>query len=216
MATSGFDIDDLHTFAKRPLAFRCRPAGRKGATERFVVHVVHTLHAPATPVEMSKLKRHLGECSPAFAAFYAKHNGFVLYRDTLSDAAGVEALPIAAWAKATQRVHDLARDVIDDEEDDTTGLLSCVAFATAPGSGNFFVVQTEGPGAGAIFYTNHGTCSKAEFAGDFGGFLRRITREPVTLLAKDLGCFARYSDGESSIQWIPDEIVTIGGRVGKP
>jgi len=30
-------------------------------------------------------------------------------------------------------------------------------------------------------------------------------REPVKLLAEEVGCYTRYSDGKTDAQWIPEE-----------
>ena len=192
------------------MAFRCRPAGRKTSTERFVASVRHSLNSPATETDLAILKKSLGDASPPLERFYAKHNGFVLYRDTLSDAAGVEALPIRAWAKATERVQDQLRETLDDEDDDSHGMLSRVAFGMSSRSGNFFIVETKGADAGSIFYTDHETASMEVFAKNFVEFIQRITSDPVTLLAKTRGCFARYADGETSRQWIPEAVVASG------
>lgn len=215
MSTSDIAIDQLHAFVRRPLAFRCKPAIRRGASERFVAHVGHSLNSPPTPDEKGQLKRHLGIQAEALQAFYQKHNGFLLYRDTLSDTAGIHAFSIKAWANATERLHANIRESLDDEEDDPKGLLSTVVFGTAPRSGNYFVVQTAGPSIGGIFYTDHETLSMTLFASDFDEFLRRIITDPVTLIARDLGCFARYSDGSSSTQWIPEEAIAVESRIGE-
>jgi hypothetical protein len=200
-------IEQLREFATRPLAFQCKPAGRKGATERFTTHVVHFLNSPCLPDESSHLPATLGEVGEQFQAFYSKHNGLVLYRDTLSSAAGVEVLPLAAVPKATERV----RSRMDDEESDQSASL---AFATAPRSGNYFMIRSEGPNIGKIFYSDHETNAEAPFAENFADFLLRIMREPVKLLAQDLGCFARYSDGFTRTQWIPAGIASVDGTPG--
>jgi hypothetical protein len=203
----------LRQFAAIPLAFRCRPAGRKDATERFLARVGHYLHSPASPVELSQLKEQLGACSTDLANCYVRHNGFVLYRDTLSDTAGVEVLPVRGWAKATERWQQQVQDRMDDEQDEQLApLLSCMVFGLVPRSGNFFTIQTSGPESGHIFCTDHETMALEQFAPDFGKFVVRIISNPVRLLAKELGCFARYSDGVSSTQWIPEEAIVGGGE----
>ena len=39
---------------------------------------------------------------------------------------------------------------------------------------------------------------------DFEEFITRVTSNPAHLLSEELGCYARYSDGKTSIQWIPE------------
>lgn len=208
-------IETLRAFVRRPLAFRCKPPGQKAASDRFIAHVGHYLHSPATAAEVTQLKKQLDSCSPSLEASYHKHNGFVLYRDTLSNAAGVEALPVGAWANATERLHEDVQDRNDYADDDPSGLLSCIVFARAPRSGNLFAIRKTGPKRGAIFYTGHETlAADAPFASDFDEFVSRIISDPVKLLAKDLGCFARYSDGQTPTQWIPEEVITSVGERG--
>jgi hypothetical protein len=206
-------INHLQAFAKRSLLFRCEPAGRKNAPERFVASIVHFLRSPPRPLEVSQLKAHLAESAASLQTFYVKHNGFVLYHDTLSSAAGIEALPVAAWSKETERLRTQIRERHGDDEN-PKGLLSCIVFATAPRSGNYFVIQTVGPDAGKIFYTDHETCSARTFATDFDDFVRRITADPIPLLAKELGCFARYADGSTLTQWIPEAVIESEQTVG--
>jgi hypothetical protein len=206
---SGTPLALLHRFALQPMAFRCRPPGRNPSTERFVAHVNHKLNPGAGPVELLEIGSLLGKHSKPLQAFHANHDGFVLYRDTLSITAGVEVFSAKLWRGATEELHEYVRDLhdLDEEDSESSDLLSCVAFGTASRSGNYFVVQTRGRDAGKIFYTDHETANMEAFAPDFEGFIRRVTSNPVTLLAKDLGCFARYADGITGTQWIPEEVV---------
>ncbi|HEX5245346.1 MAG TPA: hypothetical protein VFW23_18945 [Tepidisphaeraceae bacterium] len=196
----------IREFVVRPLAFRCRPAGRKNAPERFTAQVYHYLNSPSGP-EMAELKKTTGKCSAQIEAFYERHNGFVLYRDSLSSAAGMEALPIRTWAKATERLHESVQDRAEDEEE-SSELILCVVFATVPRSGNYFAIQTSGQNSGAVYYTDHEAllALRKPFAPDFDGFISRLISEPIDLLTKVLGCFTRYSDGTTTTQWIPAEV----------
>ena len=58
---------------------------------------------------------------------------------------------------------------------------------------------------GKIFYADHDGWYESPFAEDFNGFLLHVTQEPARLLAKEVGCFTRYSDGKTDTQWIPEE-----------
>ena len=94
---------------------------------------------------------------------------------------------------------------LDEPENDPDHIVTGISIATVPHSGNYFVMPLEGPSAGKIFYADHDGWYESAFADDFGGFLARVTREPVKLLAEDVGCYTRYSDGKSDAQWIPEE-----------
>src|SRR5262245_4582060 len=91
----------IEKFAKAPApGFRCFAAG-KDKGPRFVARVCHILHAPASVDAVAKARQRLGSHAKQVVAFYRSHDGFVLYRDTLSDAAGIELLPIEQWQSAT-------------------------------------------------------------------------------------------------------------------
>ncbi|MCX6923665.1 MAG: hypothetical protein NT154_10730 [Verrucomicrobia bacterium] len=138
-------------------------------------------------------------------AFYEHHDGFVLYQHVLSDAAGIELLPVDQWGEATEDMrryfHDLAEKPAIDQDHIVTG----VAVATVRHSGNYFVLPIQGPAGGKVFYANHDGWYDSAFADDFDGFLAHATREPVSLLNDELGCYTRYSDGKTDAQWIPEE-----------
>jgi hypothetical protein len=38
-------------------------------------------------------------------------------------------------------------------------------------------------------------------------FSFRVTADPASLMSEELGCYTRYSDGKTDIQWIPKELV---------
>jgi len=134
--------------------------------------------------------------------FCRQHDGFVLYRDSLSDTAGIEMLPIRRWPEATTEMRTWLEMPCDGDDPDRLG--TGVAFATAPHSANYFVTPVEGPATGRVFYAQHDDWYEAPFARDFQAFLNRVVRDPVKLLGDDLGSYARYSDGFSTTQWIPE------------
>jgi hypothetical protein len=96
----------------------------------------------------------------------------------------------------------------DEPENDHDRIVSGISNATVPNSGNCFVMPVEGASAGKIFYANHDGWYETAFADDFNDFLTRVTREPVKLVAEDVGCYTRYSDGKTDAQWIPEEYFT--------
>jgi len=166
-----------------------------------VAKICHDLNEPASSHDLGLLRSLLGPHARVFEEVYAAHDGFVLYQDLLSEAAGVEALPIAEWDQAG---HDLREWLADlAAENDPDHIRTGVAFATAPQSGNYFVVPVEGPSAGEIFYVNHDGWYEGPFADDYAEFIARVTTDPAHLLSTELGCYARYSDGKTAIQWIP-------------
>jgi hypothetical protein len=203
----------IEQFAQVPApGFRCHAAPYPTGP-RFLAKVQHILHLPASPEAIAQILQLLGARATQVAAFYQRHNGFVLYRDTLSEAAGVELLPVEHWQTATEEMRYCFENLADEPENDPDHILSGMASATVPHSGNYFVMPVEGPTAGKIFYANHDGWYESAFADDFDKFLARVTQEPVHLLAEELGCYTRYSDGKTNKQWIPEEYFTDVRRV---
>jgi hypothetical protein len=196
---------DLTQFTKSPApGFKCYAAGKQSGP-RFLASVRHILNAPASAESIAKIRQMLGSHADQVAAFYQQHDGFVLYRDTKSDAAGIELLSVEQWEEATDDMRDWFDHLADKPENDPDHIVTGISIATVPHSGNYFVMPVEGPSAGKIFYADHDGWYESAFADDFGGFLARVTREPVKLLAEDVGCYTRYSDGTTDSQWIPEE-----------
>lgn len=184
-------------------SFDCSNGGQSDKTKlTFAARLCHVLNAPASARDLALLRAMLGAHAAPFEAIYAAHDGFVLYKDSLSDAAGIEALPIARWSEAGDDMRQWFEHL--DDETDPDHIRTGVAFATAPQSGNYFIVPVEGPNAGKVFYADHDGWYESHFAKDLGDFITRVTSNPVQLLTEELGGYARYSDGKTSIQWIPE------------
>jgi hypothetical protein len=184
-------------------SFVCTNGGRSDKTKRtLVARLSHVLNAPASASDLASLQSMLGAHAVKVEDIYRAHNGFVLYKDSLSDAAGIEALPISQWQEAGDDMRQWFEHL--DDESDPDHIRTGVALATAPQSGNYFVIPVEGPNAGKVFYADHDGWYESHFAKDFEEFITRVTSKPAHLLSEELGCYARYSDGKSSIQWIPE------------
>lgn len=184
--------------------FRCFAAGKESGT-RFLATVRHILNPSASSESLAQIQQMLGDHADQITTFYKRHDGCVLYRDTKSEAAGIELLPVGQWEAATADMRDWFDHLLDEPENDPDHIVTGISIATVPHSGNYFVMPVEGPSAGKIFYADHDGWYESAFADDFNGFLERVSREPVKLLAEDVGCYTRYWDGETSAQWIPEE-----------
>lgn len=195
----------IEDFTKSPVpGFRCFAAGKESGP-RFLARVRHILHQPASPESITQVRRMLANHSDQVAAFYQRHDGFILYRDSLSDAAGIELLSVDQWDEATQDMRDWFDHLADEPQNDPDRIVTGVAIATVPHSGNYFVMPVEGPSGGKVFYVDHDGWYESAFADDFNGFLSHVVREPVKLLVEEVGCYTRYSDGKTDAQWIPEE-----------
>jgi hypothetical protein len=197
-------LQQLVTFAGQTNpSFVCTNGGRSEKTKRtFVARLSHVLNAPASANDLALLRSMLGAHAAQVKDFYRTHDGFVLYKDSLSRAAGIEALPISQWQDAGEEMRQWFEHL--DDESDPDHIRTGVAFATAPQSGNYFVMPVEGPNAGKVFYADHDGWYESHFATDFNEFITRVMSNPAHLLSEELGCYARYSDGKTPIQWIPE------------
>ncbi len=123
--------------------FRCFAAPRT-VGPRFLAKVRHILHPPASSQAVVQIRQLLGGSAEQVAEFYQRHDGFLLYRDTLSEAAGIELLPAGEWLAATEEMRSVFEHLAGDPEEDAHQLLTGIALATVPQSGNYFVMPVEG------------------------------------------------------------------------
>lgn len=197
----------LEEFAVKPCAFRCTRAGKvhPPADDVFIARVVHRLNRRATATELWELRALLGEYAAEAELIYAAHNGFVLYKDCLSDAAGIEALPVRRWAEAAKDLNESLSSFVAGHDPDH--ILGGVPFAQVPHSGNYFVIPIEGSSAGKVFYADHDGWYESAFAVGFDDFVHRVTTNPAAPMSNELGCYTRYSDGATNAQWIPRAMV---------
>lgn len=184
--------------------FRCAAAGRESRGS-LVARIRHILHPPASSRSFQVIRERLGANGRSVADFYRQHNGFILYRDALSDAAGFELLPAEQWDEATEDMREWFAHLADEPENDPDHIVTGIAIATVPHSGNYFVIPIEGPTAGKVFYADHDGWYESAFAESFDDMLTRLTEDPVNLLNEVFGCYTRYSDGKTAAQWIPEE-----------
>jgi hypothetical protein len=68
------------------------------------------------------------------------------------------------------------------------------------------VIDTSGDKAGQVFFCDHDDFKTEPVAASFEDFLEIIVSDPPGFLYQ-CGCFTRYSDGNSEIQWIPKEYI---------
>lgn len=184
-------------------AFVCHPAGRGRESERFTARLSHELRAPASAGDLAHLRQLIPVGAEQLAAFYALHDGCVLYRDTLSPAAGVELFRISDMEEQTSSLRRWL-DGLEDEYD-TNHLKTAIAIGESPHSGNYFAMPAKGPQIGKVFFFDHDDWREEPFAESFDEFLALVSSSPAALLSKTLGCTARYCDGSSNTQWIPTE-----------
>lgn len=195
MSTSRF-LAHLHEQESR---FVCYPAD-PDSPERIEVPIRHAVGSPAESSHLAKLRGLLGEHSVEVEELYANHDGFELYVQS-PDHIGLILLPIGEWEPATRRfqeeLEEWGRSLDDAFDFEREGIL----FGEPAFSGNHFFLYN-----GAVFYSDHDG-GDDPLAPSFNGFLNRLIDDPAKFLY-DLGCYARYSDGRTDTQWIPERYVS--------
>lgn len=186
-------------------AFVCYPAGRFRRTERFTARITHEVRPPALPADLALLRQLIPAGADELLAFYARHDGFVLYRDTLSETAGVELFRVRDMERQTGCLRTWLERL--DDGSDINRLKTAIAIGESPHSGNYFAMTVKGRQTGKVFFVDHDDWREEPIANSFDEFLTLVSTSPVTLLSKTLNCIARYSDGHTDSQWIPMEFI---------
>jgi len=200
-------IERFLQFATQPNPrFRCFPAGsRTDPDRRWIATLSHELFPPAEESDLGALATAYGTAfPPEFAQFFSFHDGFTLYRDTLSQAAGFHVAPIRTWPHLGARAQRWFDSLEADEREEALPhwIDDAVVFGEAPHSGNYFLVVLDGNERGRIFHFDHDGFEFDEYASGFDAFLERICTDPA-IAVNQVGS-PRYSDGETDLQWIPE------------
>jgi len=122
----------------------------------------------------------------------------------------VEIYSIEWWDRFTNDMKQWYEDAIEfgDEElkDRLDWLDNCIAFAEPSDSANYFVIALQGKHAGKIIYIDHDGAEVVVYADTFNGFLEKYLTDPIKEM-DFFGCYVRYDDGETDIQWIPTKYI---------
>jgi hypothetical protein len=189
-------------------AFRCYACGDHAESLNLTARLSNNLNRPASKKALATIESLLGAAGEPFKELYRRHNGMVLYRDSRSHAAGVRFFPVEEWAARSEEMRDgmLAMGWDEEEVRMPAWLKKGIVFGEIPQSANYFVV-TVGRGAGKIHYADHDDFRNTPIAKKLEAFLDKILADPAGFLYK-CGCYTRYSDGKTGIQWIPKEYVS--------
>jgi hypothetical protein len=204
---------EAHLKHKNP-AFRCYACGDRSEKLDLVARVNNRLGSPADKAALSAVEELLGSKVTAVKLFYAKHDGVLMYEDTLMKrwsggeyrATGIAFFPVGQWKKKSSEMRKSLSDMGWSEEDFTDWLRMGIAFCEIPQSANYFVIQPTGKHAGKIYYADHDDFNPDPIAESYEAFLDSILANPADFLYRH-GCYTRYSDGKTDIQWIPKEYV---------
>ena len=201
----------LEAFCRQPdQRFECEGAGDH-ESERYVACIEHRLQDMANAQQLTVIRQKLGDLAEQFVDFYQRHNGALLYCDTLSDTAGVWIAPVDEWDGLHKDWQGWLECLFEEDYEDIglteSEIKQAVVFGEVPHSGNYFLFLTSGDDRGKVYYFCHDGLEFEPYADDLNQFVQRIFSDPVQVL-DHLGCYARYSDGKPDIQWIPLRFLT--------
>lgn len=187
-------------------AFRCYYAGDRSQNLGFTAHVRHLLGEPATAAALAQLDSQLGVAGASLRGLFSLHDRMTLFRDTKSDAAGLELFAIADWPSKTVEMRELLEAMGVDLADMPEWFNTGVVIGQVPESANYFVVGTAGDSAGRLYYVDHDGFVEDPIADDAEALMDSLVVDPAQFMY-DRGCYTRYSDGETNKQWIPKQYV---------
>jgi hypothetical protein len=173
----------------------------------LLANVSNELNATADANALAEIELRLGVFAKSFQRLYGLHNGMTLYIDSKSSAADLCIFPIEDWENQTKGMADQLLDMGWEEERFPPWLPGAIAFGEIRESAYFFVVGTKESYAGQIFYLDHDDYVEEPLAQNLDVFLDMINADPAKFMYQR-GCYTRYFDGKTDIQWIPKEYLS--------
>jgi hypothetical protein len=208
-------LADFETHLKHAApGFRCYACGDPTENPTLLARVRNQVNPPADNLALSTIEKLLGSAGTAIKQFFVEHDGVLMYEDLLPTrwmggefhAAGVAFFPVGEWRAKSEEMRESLLAMGWSEDDMPDWLRQGIAFGEIPHSANFFVVHPTGESAGSVFYADHDDFQPRPIAGSIEELLDSILADPADFLNR-LGCYTRYSDGKTDIQWIPKEYV---------
>lgn len=181
-----------HLALKNP-RFRCRAASRKLF---LVVDLESMAGDPATSDDLEVLREVAGDEYAFLEPLYQTYNGLALHCH--GETMGLAVAPIDQLAILVEEAKD---DIFGDEEDLFPFQREGIPFATIAHSGNYFSAYR-----GNVYYSDHDGGDDAVWGKSLEDFFHRALDNPTKFL-DDAGCYTRYYDGKTDLQYIPEEFL---------
>lgn len=180
-------IIETHLNLSNP-RFICEANGKE-----MVVSLVNKVGEPATSEQMDQLAQITKQEFDELKSIYASYNGASFHE------AGVTAGLVIAAIDQLQQFNDEWQSWLEmmEPEEVFDFQKHGVAFATIEASGNFFVMYQ-----GQVFYSDHDDPDEKPIAKSLEAFLDQALNQPAQFL-NSMGCYTRYFDGDSDLQYIP-------------
>jgi hypothetical protein len=186
--------------------FGCFSPDDRQETIRFYAPVRNLLHEHAYNDTLRQFAKWIEDPGDHFREFYSVIDGALLYVDSRRETQGLHICSLSEWKFHTNQMKKRYVRDIDEFDGDIRFLTDSHVFACVPHSGNYFTVISSGPNSGKIYYVDHDDWNNEPFARSFNDFIIRIVDDPARFLM-EIGCYARYSDGQTDTQWIPKRYV---------
>jgi hypothetical protein len=196
---------DAHLRDPAP-GFRCYACGDRSEKATLLARVKNVVGKPGLAKAVAAATKTCGAASPVLKRFVELHDGVLLYHDDKSDAAGVEFFKATEWEARTEEMRESMTAMGFEEDDMPNWFHRGIVIGEIPHSANYFVIQPSGDEAGQLFYCDHDDFKTEPMAESFEDLLSMIVKDPPGFLYQ-CGCFTRYSDGKTDIQWIPKKYV---------
>lgn len=192
----------LRHLAEPSPRFACFAAGTGNDDGRRIeIALTHVLNGPASSHALKRLRELVGAGHAELEQLYGVHDGLELYTQG-GEGGGLLLLPISEWMPATTGFRDDFASSGRTDEDLYDFEKHGIVIGEPPYSGNVLILYQ-----GRVHYADHDGGDDTPLADSLGELLDRVRREPAVFLY-DLGCYARYSDGHSDIQWIPERYLS--------
>ena len=173
----------------------------------------HQANAPADATLLRGIPEIPG--SLAAAEFFAAHDGALLFTDADTRTEGVTIFSISEWAGRTAQMVESWVDGEYSDDDMPYGRNDFIAFAHSRGASSHIHWVTRGPRTGAVYWWPWAMPPDRDappVTTDFGEFLRLLYERPVYFFNKVMLCYARFSDGRTSTEWMPSRYVPDRGK----
>jgi hypothetical protein len=174
----------------------------KNVPHSYEAMIEHETEDGLSGMQLKKITSQYGD-NVQLQELYSKFGSVRLYCDTKGDASGYYIAHPDEWDTLKKEFSDWFEGL---SEEDKAELLpdwidDFITIGEIPNSGNYLLMPLIGPNGGKIFEFEHDGLEFFELARTLGEYVNLIA-DPNEV-AKTLGSYTCYSDGETDIQWFP-------------
>jgi len=174
-------------------SFLCYENSDESESLNLKVKVTHEINRSCDQDALIEFDKFISSNGKQLRDFYAKMNGIKMYCQ--NGQPKIEFFPIKSWKDENEAWQYNYEGMESDELYDFQK--HGIAFGEISQSGNYFVFFE-----GRIYYADHDEWEEIILGNDFFEFLNHIIKDPSKFMY-DRGCYSRFEDGKTKIQWIP-------------